>query len=52
MLTERCQKAPPSGELDATIGSRLRGFSRPLGEGGIALGDDERGDFHFFTPKS
>ena len=27
MLTERCPKAPPSGELAATIGSRLRGFS-------------------------
>ena len=28
-------KAPPSGELDATSGSGLRGFSRPLGEGGL-----------------
>ena len=26
MLTGRCVKAPPSGELAATIGSRLRGF--------------------------
>ena len=26
--------------------------SRPLGEGGIAAGDDGRGNFHFFTPKS
>ncbi len=26
--------------------------SRPLGEGGIAAGDDGRGDFHFPTLKS
>ena len=31
-LTGRCVKAPPSGELAATIGSRLRGFAPPLGE--------------------
>ena len=31
MLTERCPKAPPSGELAATIGSRLRGFAPPGG---------------------
>ena len=28
VLTGRWQKAPPSGELDATSGSGLRGFSR------------------------
>ena len=36
-------KAPPSGELAANTVSRLRGLSRPIGEGGIAAGDDGRG---------
>ena len=31
MLTGRCPKAPPSGELAATIGSRLRGLAPPGG---------------------
>ena len=31
MLTGRCPKAPPSGELAATSGRRLRGFAPPGG---------------------
>ena len=31
MLTGRCKKAPPSGELAATIGSSLRGLASPWG---------------------
>ena len=36
-------KAPPSGELDATSGSGLRGFSRPLGEGGCERSEQTEG---------
>ena len=32
LLTGRWRKAPPSGELDATNGSGLRGLGSPLGE--------------------
>ena len=42
-LTGRWQKAPPSGELDATNGSGLRGLSRPLGEGGCERSEQTEG---------
>ena len=41
LLTGRCLKLPPSGELANVVS--LRGFIRSLGEGGKAAGFDGRG---------
>ena len=47
------QKAPPSGELDATNGSGLRGFRRPLGGAGCERSEQTEGVFpavHGYDP--
>ena len=43
LLTGSCRKAPPSGELDATNGSGLRGFRRPLGGTGCERSEQTEG---------
>ena len=46
LLTGSCQKAPPSGELAR---ERLRGFSRPLGEGGCDQREQTEGVISLVT---
>ena len=43
MLTGRCIKAPPSGELAANAVSRLRGLAVPLGKVAATNGSRRKG---------